>query len=131
MGENVINNTRRKRRWKVIFGILVLLTVMVLVYALPYHHAVLPDDYGTDGLVTVTKMNSGWLFDGAGDDQAMIFYPGAKVDSMAYAPLMWELAEEGLDCYLVDMPFHRKLLIIYPYSIKAAKNPCGKRRCVS
>lgn len=35
-----------------------------------------------------------------------IFYPGAKVDAAAYAPLMDELAEAGICCVVVKMPYH-------------------------
>lgn len=42
-------------------------------------------------------------------DQAetgLIFYPGGKVDTMAYEPLMETLASEGIMCVLLEMPFH-------------------------
>ena len=51
-----------------------------------------------------------YLFDGPGDDRAMIFYPGAKVDEKAYAPLLLKIAENGTDCVLVSMPLHFALL---------------------
>ena len=35
-----------------------------------------------------------------------IFYPGAKVETKAYLPLMDELARVNIDCFLIDMPFH-------------------------
>ena len=56
--------------------------------------------------VSVEKFDKGWFFDGAGEEKALIFYPGAKVATEAYAPLMYQLAESGIDCFLVDMPFH-------------------------
>ena len=40
-------------------------------------------------------------------DRAMIqliFYPGAKVEDLAYASLLKQLAVDGIDCYLVHMP---------------------------
>lgn len=36
----------------------------------------------------------------------LIFYPGAKVDAAAYAPVMDELAEAGICCVAVKMPYH-------------------------
>ncbi len=39
-----------------------------------------------------------------GTGQGIIFYPGGKVDEVAYAPLLLELAEEGYEVYLVKMP---------------------------
>lgn len=56
--------------------------------------------------VTMEKIDGGYFFDGPGEDTAFIFYPGAKVDTLAYAPLMESLAENGIDCFLADMPFH-------------------------
>ena len=56
--------------------------------------------------VTIKKFDKGWFFDGAGEEKALIFYPGAKVATEAYAPLMYQLAESGIDCFLVDMLFH-------------------------
>ncbi len=35
----------------------------------------------------------------------LIFYPGGKVDHAAYAPLMRELAAEGVFCVICEMPF--------------------------
>lgn len=54
--------------------------------------------------VRVTEEGSGYFFDGSGQEDAMIFYPGAKVEFTAYAPLMQRLAEGGMDCFLVKMP---------------------------
>lgn len=38
--------------------------------------------------------------------EGIIFYPGAKVETMAYLPLMQQLQEVGFTCVLVEMPFH-------------------------
>ena len=39
-------------------------------------------------------------------DTGLIFYPGGKVEYLAYAPLMRKIAEEGYICVLVKMPFN-------------------------
>jgi len=36
----------------------------------------------------------------------LIFYPGGKVESDAYIPLMKSLADQGIACVLVEMPFN-------------------------
>lgn len=36
----------------------------------------------------------------------IIFYPGAKVEAIAYLPLLEKLQQEGFTCVLVEMPFH-------------------------
>lgn len=41
---------------------------------------------------------------GTGNGKGIVFYPGGKVDEVAYAPLMVELAAEGYEVYLVKMP---------------------------
>lgn len=37
---------------------------------------------------------------------ALIFYPGGKVEDLAYTPFLEQLANEGLTCVLVKMPFN-------------------------
>ncbi len=39
-------------------------------------------------------------------DTAIIFYPGAKVESEAYLPLLDQIRQTGVTCILVHMPFH-------------------------
>lgn len=38
-------------------------------------------------------------------DTAVIFYPGAKVEAIAYLPLLNQIRQTGVTCILVDMPF--------------------------
>ncbi len=85
----------------------VLLVLAFLLYAGQYYPAdgtalaaLNPDD-----TVSVRKTEYGWLFDGPSDSDALIFYPGAKVEETAYAPLLHRLAAEGMDVCLVKMPF--------------------------
>lgn len=40
----------------------------------------------------------------------LVFYPGGKVEYSSYAPLMMKLAERGISCYLVRMPFNLAIL---------------------
>lgn len=56
--------------------------------------------------VKVSSIKNGYYFDGEGIDTAFIFYPGAKVQCEAYSPIMLKLAENGIDCFLTDMPFN-------------------------
>ena len=53
----------------------------------------------------VTKIDGGYFIDGKGEDTALVFYPGAKVDTDAYLPLMYQLADNCIDCFLLEMPF--------------------------
>ena len=54
--------------------------------------------------VKVQEIKEGYFFDGRGEDEALIFYPGGKVEFTAYAPMLKDLAEQGIDCFLVEMP---------------------------
>lgn len=86
--------------------VLVLIAAAVFWYISDYYHAdetALQATASTEA-VTVTAVENGLLFDGKGEDAALIFYPGAKVEYTAYAPLMMRLAESGIDCFLVKMP---------------------------
>ncbi len=56
--------------------------------------------------VSVSQVRNGYLFDGPGTERALVFYPGAKVEAEAYAPLIRRIAEGGVDCFLLDMPLH-------------------------
>ncbi|MBO6275168.1 MAG: alpha/beta hydrolase [Methanobrevibacter sp.] len=56
--------------------------------------------------VSVTHSSNGLFIDGKGNDTALIFYPGAKVEYSAYLPLMNQIAAQGVDVYLVQMPFN-------------------------
>lgn len=52
----------------------------------------------------VVRTDWGWRFDGPSEDTVLVFYPGAKVDAEAYAPLLLLLAEKDVDVCLVRMP---------------------------
>ena len=41
---------------------------------------------------------------------ALVFYPGANVEYTAYLPLMDQLADIGITCYLVKMPLNMAIL---------------------
>lgn len=61
----------------------------------------------SDDAVQVSRIpQGGYFFDGPCKDTAIIFYPGAKVETSAYAPLMHRIAEERADVFLLDMPLH-------------------------
>lgn len=59
----------------------------------------------SDALVAVSTARGTVFFDGPGETDALIFYPGARVQETAYAPLLRTLASSGVDCFAVKMPF--------------------------
>ena len=50
------------------------------------------------------------VFDADGAEAGLIFYPGGKVESGAYAPLMAMLQSRGVLCVLCEMPFRLAVL---------------------
>ncbi len=94
--------------WIIPLAFLLAFAVTFLVYTGDYYRA---DEtavaaLSSDGSVAVARTDYGWFFDGPSDENALIFYPGAKVEETAYAPLLHRLAAEGMDVCLVRMPFH-------------------------
>ena len=93
-----------KKRTKIIIAVSVaviaVLGIASGIYASNYYHAVGVEAYmASSGGVTVTQIDEGYWFDGPSEDKALIFYPGAKVEETAYAPMMKSLAEQGVDCF--------------------------------
>ncbi len=64
----------------------------------------------TDDIVKVIKIDEGYYFDGYGKEKAIIFYPGASVQYTSYAKLMYKLAYNGYDCFLISVPLDFALL---------------------
>lgn len=56
------------------------------------------------GQVKIDEIEHGLFLDGPGNDNAFIFYPGAKVEYTAYVPLLYQIAENGTDVFLIKMP---------------------------
>ena len=77
-------------------------------YFAVYYHAepVCDDALLSSETAEVREIDEGWFFDGKGTENALIFYPGGKVEAEAYAPLMKRIAEKGTDCFLVKMPLN-------------------------
>lgn len=62
------------------------------------------------GKTEIHEIKEGIFLDGPGEDEAVIFYPGAKVEYTAYIPMLYGLAEKGVDCFLVKMPCNLAVL---------------------
>ena len=75
-----------------------------------YRSEVSMEDCAANTECSVEEFAEGIFVDGSGDSDAVIFYPGAKVEYTAYLPLCVKLAEQGVDCFLVKMPFHLAVL---------------------
>ena len=88
-------------------GVLVIIFGALLLYSNDYYRSeVSVEDCISDTQCTIEEITDGIFVDGTGNKEAIIFYPGAKVEYTAYLPLCVKLAEQGVDCFLVKMPFH-------------------------
>ena len=78
-----MKRSRKKKIAIIALGAILLLAAAFLIYTGQYY----PADASalaaleSDGSVTVTAADYGWLLDGPGETDALIFYPGAKVDA--------------------------------------------------
>jgi hypothetical protein len=100
-------NDNKKKRFHIIrWLVFLLLLAVAAAYIMDYYpaDAVALRAMTTDTDVTVKQTDYGWIFDGPSEENALIFYPGGKVDEKAYAPLLHRLAKEGMDVCLVRMP---------------------------
>lgn len=58
-----------------------------------------------DGGPRVKLVDGTFCIETQGARDGLAFYPGGKVQAEAYLPLLMRVAEAGIDCYLVNMPF--------------------------
>jgi len=98
----------------VIASLLFLLTIACIFYVKDYYHSQsnVKNFLKSDNIITVTEEKDFISFTNKvkKSENAFIFYQGAKVEYTAYAPLLHQLAENGIDCFLVKMPFHLAVL---------------------
>lgn len=102
-----------KKSWKKKIIFIFILAVFFIVaastwYVRDYYHSEesVQEYLEKDGEVKITKIDAGLFLDGMGEDTAFVFYPGAKVEYTAYVPLLYQLADQGIDCFLIKMPFN-------------------------
>ncbi|SEW43805.1 alpha/beta fold hydrolase [[Clostridium] fimetarium] len=86
------------------------LTGAFFIYTANYYHATAEAvEAMTDKrIVTITYKDDMIIFSPEVDSKkvGLIFYPGAKVEYISYAPLMTKLAQKGVTCVLIKMPFN-------------------------
>ena len=101
----------RRKQWKIAAGIL--LAILVLIAGGFFWYV---SDYYRAEDVALEVLSAGDNIEVRDDltvlspsyptDTAVIFYPGAKVEAIAYLPRLDQLRQTGLTCVLVEMPFH-------------------------
>jgi len=76
------------------------------------------------GNVKAVKIKEGYYFDGPGEEAAIVFFPGARIQYTAYAKLMYKFAQNGQDCFLISLPLNlaffnakapEKIMLKYKY----------------
>ncbi len=100
-----------KKHWKI--GIIVLTAVLVSCLASFVGLCIYASDYRTleDGYEYIFEEDTVHTMDGmiyfeADSDIGLVFYPGGRVEYVAYAPLCLKLQEQDVNVFLVDMPFN-------------------------
>lgn len=112
-----LQQVKKKKSHKGIIIAVVILLILagltgVHLYIRDYYHATRTAEVAAagDSAVSVTKSKHYYSF--APTDPKLekkggiIFYPGAKVEETAYAPLLKELASQGYEVFLARMPAH-------------------------
>lgn len=101
------------KKWIFIpIGILLITVCACILYVNDYYRSEvnLQDYVKKNTVVQLTEIKDGLFLDGEGRGSAIIFYPGAKVEYTAYLPLFYELAVQGVDCFLMKMPGNLAIL---------------------
>lgn len=100
-----------KKPWKILIA--TLLTIAVLLLAGFVGLCIYASDYRTldEEYYTIFEQDDVYMLDGmvyfeADSEIGFVFYPGGRVDYLAYAPLCEKLQEQGIQVFLVDMPFN-------------------------
>ncbi len=99
---------KKKKRWLIPVIAIAVIMAVFFIYTADYYHAggKAAEALKSDGAVAVSEVGDAWFFDGPSEGKALIFYPGAKVEASAYAPLMRRIAEGSADAFLLKVPFN-------------------------
>lgn len=97
-------------KYIVIVGIVLLFSfVFCGIYVNDYYHADMEaiSVFKSDDLVSKEIIDDNIIVYSVDDSTTgFIFYPGGKVEYTSYEPLMISLAEKGITCVLIEMPFN-------------------------
>ena len=96
----------KKKVLTLISVIFILLIISLIIYFSIYYKSEDVSEYFEDNLLKIEEIDSGYFLDGPGEEDVIIFYPGAKVEYTSYIPLLSQLAIEGVDTFLLKMPFN-------------------------
>lgn len=98
----------------IVLAVLAVVGAVFGIYVSDYYHADLDMIQELSIGVEYEKMerleDGSLVFYPAEYDRAVIFYPGGKVEALAYIPLMERCAQEGVLAVLMPMPFNLAVL---------------------
>jgi len=106
------NKKRRIIVWSIVAAVLLVLVIGCGCYLGDYYRGdrVAIEMYETEKPVEIKALSEKvTVYRPEGEEvpgNGFIFYPGGKVEAIAYEPLLKALASEGMLCVLVEMPFH-------------------------
>ncbi len=109
---NCLKDKRKKRIVITTISIILVFAVIVVacgIYLSDYYKA---DERAIEAFASINQVsfhtleNGTIVFEPENATHGFIFYPGGKVENNAYKPLMAALAEKGVFCVLVEMPFN-------------------------
>ncbi len=91
-----------------IFAFIIIIFLAFLIYASNYYKADNKANSILESENVIQENNLTILLPNKDMDKkiGLIFYPGGKVEDIAYLPLLKELSNKGITCYLVKMPFN-------------------------
>lgn len=96
-----------KKRWKILIAIAILCITSfagLCIYASDYR--TLEEEYYYIFDEDDVSMLDDMIYFESDSDMGFLFYPGGHVEYIAYAPFCAKLQEQGINVFLVDMPFN-------------------------
>lgn len=117
-----------KRKWRsitiILLSIILVIPGIFYIYTLDYYRAlpIATETLNSDNVENDIQ-NKMIVFrpQESASGKGIIFYPGGKVDYLAYAPLMEQIAQEGYTCFLMKMSFNLAV-----FNQEAANKPIEK-----
>jgi len=110
-----ILTTRKRKRIIILIMVVAVLFAACAIYVSDYYHADMSAIEDMEFTSELSVESETWedgtlVFPPEEAETGLIFYPGGKVEYLAYQPLMQALAAEGILCVLVEMPFNLAVL---------------------
>ena len=117
-----LKKKKKKYIYISILAVLLLIGVSIgifFVYVNDYYMADLDSitKYDSSGVLIDVLPDNTIVYSSENSELGFIFYPGGKVEYIAYEPLMIELALRGITCILIEMPFNLAV-----FDVDAAKD---------